>query len=220
MIADLSPIFSRYEALRREADSLFQTVSRKFPECVMCHKGCTDCCYALFDLSLVEAMYINQAFKKAFDYGALRSTILTKASDIDRKLTKLKRDLFHLEKEGAEQSLIMEKAAKERMACPLLSDEGTCLLYEARPITCRIYGIPTVIGEEGHVCGLSKFSVHERYPTVQLEKIQARLEAMSSDIAKTLNSRFQLDQVYVPLSMALLTEYDERYLGIGPAKED
>ncbi|MCR4665980.1 MAG: YkgJ family cysteine cluster protein [Desulfovibrio sp.] len=220
MIPDLTPIFSRYEALRQEVDALFQTVTRQFPECVHCQKGCNDCCSALFDLSFVEAMYINKAFEKAFDYGKERSDILTRASDVDRKLTRLKRELFKLEKNGTPEEEIMRKAAEARMPCPLLGNEGTCLLYEARPITCRIYGIPTAIAAESHVCGLSDFSPHATYPTVKMDKIQARLEAMSADIASLTGSRFTLDQVYVPLSMALLTRYDEQYLGISPAKED
>ncbi|MCR5813423.1 MAG: YkgJ family cysteine cluster protein [Desulfovibrio sp.] len=221
MIPDLSPIFSRYEQLRAEADSIFGQMSEKFPQCVTCSKGCSDCCHALFDLSLVEAMYINQAFKAAFDYGAQRSEILTRAATTDRKLTKYKRELFHMEKNGESEAAIMAKAAQIRIPCPLLDDNSCCLLYEARPITCRLYGVPTVIKNQGHVCGFSNFSLGNKYPTVHLDKIQARLEALSAEIATTVHSRFtELDQVYVPLSMALLTEYNEQYLGIGPARED
>ena len=36
-----------------------------------------------------------------------------------------------------------------------------------------------------------------------------------------MQSRFnELHTVYVPLSMALLTRYDEAYLGIGPARKE
>ncbi|MBQ7456836.1 MAG: YkgJ family cysteine cluster protein [Desulfovibrio sp.] len=220
MIPDLQPIFDAYASLQAEADRLFQTVAKQHPDCVTCTEGCSDCCHALFDLSLVEAMAIQRAFTKAFDYGEQRSTILTNAAQIDRKLTKLKRNLFHMEKEGTSQNQIMEQAAKERMPCPLLS-MGRCLLYESRPITCRLYGIPTIIGDQGHVCGFSRFTIGTPYPTVHMDKIQARLEALSHDIAQTVHSRFRdLDQVYVPLSMALLTTYDEQYLGIAPAQED
>ena len=88
MIPDLSPIFSRYEKLRAEADNIFKQMSQNFPDCVTCAKGCSDCCHALFDLSLVEAMYINRAFKAAFDYGAQRSEILTRAAATDRSATR------------------------------------------------------------------------------------------------------------------------------------
>ncbi|MBQ7608590.1 MAG: YkgJ family cysteine cluster protein [Desulfovibrionaceae bacterium] len=220
MLPDVTPILTRYETLRAQADSVFDRVQKSFPQCVTCTKGCSDCCYALFDLSLVEALALNRAFAKAFDYGEQRSKILTRAAETDRKLTKLKRTLFRMEKEGASPEEVMAKAALERMACPLLED-GECLLYNDRPITCRLYGIPTVIGDRGHVCGFSKFDVGTQYPTVHLDTIQSRLEALSGEIAQAVQSRFtELDQVYVPVSMALLTTYDETYLGCGKAKDD
>ena len=138
MIPDLSSIFSAYERLRDQADLIFAQVAKsQGPECVTCHKGCSDCCNALFDLSLVEAMYINHAFIKAFDYGPKRSEILTRADRADRQLTRMKRDLFHEEKKGIDTMTIMNDAATMRMRCPLLGDDGLCELYDARPITCR-----------------------------------------------------------------------------------
>ena len=221
MLQELAPIFARYEQLRATTDQLFQQVMQQFPTCIQCKPGCDSCCHALFDLSLVEAMYINAAFHKTFDYGPERSEILTKAAATDRKLTKIKRDLFQKEKQGVEQADIMQEVATLRMPCPLLSSENRCLLYQDRPITCRVYGMPTMINGKSHVCGLSQFDQGTNYPTLHLDKIQARLEALSHDIATTLKSRFtELDQVYVPLSLALLTNYDAHYLGIGKEQEE
>ena len=222
MIPDLSSIFSAYERLRDQADLIFAQVAKsQGPECVTCHKGCSDCCNALFDLSLVEAMYINHAFIKAFDYGPKRSEILTRADRADRQLTRMKRDLFHEEKKGIDTMTIMNDAATMRMRCPLLGDDGLCELYDARPITCRLYGIPTVIGNQGHVCGFSGFKEGMKYPTVKLDKIQNALQDMSLAIERGVQSRFdKLHEVYMPLSMALLTNFDESFLGIGPAKHE
>ncbi len=220
MLPDLAPIFNRYEALRAEADGVFERIAHKFPGDVTCHQGCSDCCHALFDLSLVEAMYINSAFIQAFEYGPLRSQILERASETDRRLTRVKREMYQAEKAGDTPAHIMTKAAGARVRCPLLSDGNTCLLYNARPIICRLYGIPLDIGGKGHVCGLSGFSKGANYPTVQLARIQSRLENLSREIADAAGSRFELADVYVPLSMALLTKYDDAYLGIGAAREE
>lgn len=217
MLPDLTNIFASYEKLRSEADALFQHVSAAYPQCATCHKGCSDCCHALFDLSLVEAMYINRAFLAAFPHGPERSKIMEKASEIDRKLTKAKRELFQAEKRGESAEEIMRMASQIRMPCPLLDENNQCLLYEARPITCRLYGVPIGIGPESHVCGFSGFNKGENYPTVQLGKIQGKLEDLSKQIGEAAQSRFELDEIYVPLSMALLTKYDDAYLGIGKA---
>ena len=42
MIPDLSPIFSRYENLRAEADVLFARVRETQSGCVTCKEGCSD----------------------------------------------------------------------------------------------------------------------------------------------------------------------------------
>lgn len=220
MIPDLSPVFERYENLRAEADAIFDRVASQYPDDVKCKRGCSDCCHALFDLSLVEAMYINRAFSRKFGHGRQRSNILELASRTDRELTRLKREMFRAEKDGEKADKIMTRAAGLRMPCPLLDRDNNCVLYEDRPITCRLYGIPLDIGGQGHVCGLSGFARGKDYPTVRLAKIQNRLEDMSAEIAEIVGSRFDLADVYVPLSMALLTRYDDAWLGIGDAGKE
>ena len=113
------------------------------------------------------------------------------------------------------------KAAKARIRCPLLDSNDQCVLYDYRPITCRLYGIPTAIGGKGHVCGQSNFAAGASYPTVHLDKIQERLDRLSVEIRDRVQSRFkELHEVFVPVSMALLTNYDDAYLGIGPAPKE
>ncbi|GHU96911.1 hypothetical protein AGMMS49974_12090 [Deltaproteobacteria bacterium] len=104
----------------------------------------------------------------------------------------------------------------------MLDDDNCCCLYERRPVTCRIYGVPASIAGQGHVCGFSGFEKGKAYPTVHLDKIQARLDHLSRDIAVAVKSRYtELHEVYVSLSTALLAVYDEAYLGVCPtAKTD
>ncbi|MDR3362841.1 MAG: YkgJ family cysteine cluster protein [Desulfovibrio sp.] len=221
MLPDLSDIFSHYEAVRDNADSLFAKMQATHPDCVLCHEGCSDCCHALFDLPLVEAVYFKRAFDAAFGHGAQRSAILKRASETDRKLTRLKRRLFQEEKDGQSKEAIMARAAQIKLPCPLLDENDRCLLYDARPVTCRIYGVPMAIAGQGHVCGFSAFEKGKSYPTVHLDKMQARLDDLSRELEKTLRSRFaELHEVYMPISMTLLTTYDETWLGIGPEKRE
>lgn len=219
MMPDLSHIFARYEQLRNSVDQLFRRVATRHEACMACRAGCCDCCNALFDLSLVEAMYINQFFRQKFEYGPVRSAILEKASSADRQLAILKRVFFQQEKSGQTAREIMDKASCIRMACPLL-ENNECLMYEGRPITCRIYGIPASVDGESHVCGFSGFEKGVSYPTVNLDKVQQHLAVLSREITETLKSRFsKLHEVHVPLAMALLTDYDERYLGLDQEQE-
>jgi Fe-S-cluster containining protein len=219
MIPGLSVVFEAYERLRHEADALFARVRESNPDCVRCREGCSDCCHALFDLSLVEAMYVNHAFLTAFDHGPRRSSTMARAAQTDRELTRLKRDMYRAEKNGETPEAVMARAAGLKVPCPLLDEDNRCLLYAVRPITCRLYGVPASIAGQAHVCGFSGFEKGRPYPTVHLDKIQSRLDEMSREITTAVNSRFSaLHEVYVPLSMALLTNYDAAYLGADPAK--
>ncbi len=221
MIPDLSDIFARYEALVLEVDAVFAHIRNAHSDCVTCEPGCSDCCNALFDLSLVEAMYINNAFTKTIPHGKERSDILALASELDRKAVRMKRDFFRASKEGQSVEGIMEQAARLRLPCPLLNSDLRCILYSQRPITCRLYGVPLNINGTGHVCGKTQFSKGTDYPTVHMDAIQQRLDGLSRDIAEAVKSRFkELHQVYVPISMALMTNYNEQYLGIGAAKKE
>ena len=222
---ELDPVFEAYEKLVAETDAVFSRVASMYPDCVTCKPGCSDCCHATFDLSLVEAMYLNIKFQESFDFGPERSDILERAADTDRKLTRLKRDYFRELRDagGSEEAMntILEEASRARMRCPLLNAEEECVLYQYRPITCRLYGIPSVIGGKTHVCGKTNFCTGQGYPTVHLEKIQDRLDQLSQGIRDAVSSRFkELHTVYVPVSMALLTNYDDAYLGIGSAPKD
>ncbi len=217
MNPDFTPVFRKYEELCKSADLLFSSQQKQYPECVCCQQGCSDCCNALFDLSLAEAIYINKAFTKKFEHGPERSLILERASEQDRHLAKLKKNLFRAEKNGESSGKIMDITASARMRCPLLDDNNRCLLYESRPITCRLYGIPLAIGSKAHVCGFSNFDKGSSYPTVQLAKIQKRLDDMSDEIAQISKSPYNLTDIYMPLSMALLTNFDDSWFGTDDA---
>jgi Fe-S-cluster containining protein len=220
MEIDFSPFFRRYEAILAKADKAFAQVKAQYPEAVKCVQGCADCCYALFDLTLIEALYINHHFNKKFS-GRERDAILEKADSADRQTYKIKKAAYQSSRQGTEEETVLETVGQERIRCPLLNAENLCDLYPHRPIACRVYGIPVAIGGRGHTCGLSGFRQGESYPTFNQDVVHDQLMALSAELVQTIKSRHvKMADVLVPLSMALLTEYDESYLGIGdPSKE-
>ena len=215
MLPELHLIFSAYHQLCSRIDNIFNEVAQIWTGCVHCSPGCSDCCNALFDISLVEAMYINDAFRRTYAYGLARSEILERAGSVDRKLARLKYDLFLEEKEGRRPEEIIRRASRMRMRCPLLGNEGKCMLYEHRPIACRIYGIPLAIDEETHVCGFSSFQPGHIYPSIKIKKINHILKDLSKAIGSTIKSSYScLHETFIPISMALLTDYSESYLDV------
>lgn len=214
MDIDLTPFFKKYEALASAADQVFERIRQTHPDGVKCHTGCADCCHALFDLTLIEALYINHHFNKKYD-GEKKALLIEKCNLADRKIYKLKKEAYKDFKSKISETEILMKMAKERVRCPLLNDQDMCDLYEYRPITCRTYGIPTAIGGIGHTCGLSGFNEGTSYPTLNIDKLQQQLYAISSDFTNSINTKHsKIKEVLVPISMAILTEYNDEFLGI------
>ena len=218
MIQNIEKMFTQYEVLAEAADRVFEKVSLEFSKEMKCKKGCSDCCHALFDVSLVEALYLNHYFNRRFT-GEDKAVLVEKANRSDRIIYKIKRDARkRLEKGHTEEDLLVSLAA-ERVRCPLLSSQNQCDLYENRPITCRLYGVPTEIGGLTHSCGLSGFIKGKSYPTVHMEKMNQQLFALAAIFVREISSKFQeLTGLVMPVSAALLTEFDDAFLGIGDAE--
>ncbi len=214
MTFDPTPYFRQYEALSQAADQVFEKVRAEFPQCVKCERECADCCHALFDLTLIEALYINDRFMTRFK-DEERAAALEKANRADRKIHQLKRDAYRELQAGKDEGDILAELAAEKVRCPLLNDQDLCELYDHRPITCRLYGIPTSIGGLGRTCALSGFEGGQSYPTVDIDKIHGRLQEISGELLRDIKAQnIKLVDLLMPLSMALMTEFDDGFLGI------
>ena len=214
MKIDLKPFFEKYKAFLVLADELFAKTQQEFPECIKCEIKCADCCHALFDLTLIEAMYINHRFNEKFE-GKRKEAIIEKANRADRKTYMIKRKAYKDQEAGKNDVEILMEIAAERVRCPLLNEDDMCDLYEDRPITCRLYGMPTSTGGISHTCGKSGFSEGKPYPTANLDIIQKKLYEISAEFVSNIKTRhLKMADMLVPLSMAILTEYDVKYLGL------
>ena len=214
MDIDFEPFFREYEALRNVVDATFERVQEEYGDCVRCEVGCADCCHALFDLTLIEALYINHHYHLQLDEKQ-KAALAEKANTADRQTYKIKRDAYKRMASGEDQNAILEHIAEQRVRCPLLNEKDRCDLYDWRPITCRLYGIPTAIGGKARTCGLSGFAPGEPYPTVNMDMLHDKLYDISERLVNSLHTRHKkMADVLVPLSMALMTVYNETYLGL------
>jgi Fe-S-cluster containining protein len=208
-------IFSQYKKLADAADQIFRKMKKDFPKEMTCKAGCSDCCWALFDVSLVESLYLNHHFNRLFE-GAKKAALIENANRADRTAYKIKRDARKkLEKGQAEEDVLVSLSA-ERIRCPLLNKENQCVIYEHRPITCRLYGVPMEIGGLTHSCGQSGFIKGTPYPTVHMDKMNQQLFGLADRLVKEMGSKYsQLTELVMPVSAALLTEFNDEFLGIG-----
>ncbi len=210
---DFSKYFKQYESLVEQVDAVFEKVSNEFSDEVKCNNGCTECCFAVFDLTFIEALYLKTKFNEKFS-GKIQHDIITEAGEIDRLLYKLKRDIVKKADHEKGNLEIIAKLSKAKVKCPLFSNDK-CLMYEYRPIACRVSGIPSSTNGFAHICGLSAFNKGKEYPTLNMDIVYNKLYKISKQLVKDKNSKHrQMGDILAPVSMAIITDYNEEYLGL------
>ena len=138
-------IFEEYRQLVHHIDQIFQQVKQMHGDLVKCRIGCDDCCHAFFELTPVEALYIHERFREKLS-PAKKEEVLRRTRDAHARYRKIVTNLRRAASLGPEEKeSAMKEAGQQRIACPLLNDQHQCDLYEDRPITCRVYGMPTLI---------------------------------------------------------------------------
>jgi Fe-S-cluster containining protein len=212
---DFSKTFKKYEVLVSDVDKIFKTVQEAHGDCVRCEVRCSDCCHAVFDITLIEAVYINYHLNQTLPRKKRRPVVI-RAEKADRKYYQIKQRLQKMYVgEGKSPEEVFVQLAHERVRCPLLNDDDLCDLYEKRPITCRVYGIPTSIGGKSHTCEKSAFKEGTAYPTVNLDKMNDHLFALSAELLREIGSKNpKMHMSLVPPSVALMTTYDEAYFAV------
>lgn len=215
MSVDLTSYFNKYEALVAQANGVFDRVKKAHADCVKCEEKCADCCFALFDLTLIEALYIHHKFNEKYQ-GSEKAELLEKSNRADRQIYKIKRRAYSDFQAGKKnEGEILAAMSLERIRCPLLNEKELCDLYEYRPITCRFYGVPTAIGGAGHTCGKSGFKQGEKYPTINLDAVHSQLQQISAELLRDIQSKnIKLADLLVPLSSAVILDFDDVFLGI------
>ena len=123
-------------------------------------------------------------FGRTVNRGTARR-VLKRAEAVEPRFVEAKKDLIALPSEVVTAEGLQEAAARIKLQCPL-NEEGGCVLYEYRPITCRLYGVPQKIANRVVSCPRSKFSKGDRYTTVDVDEIQARLFEFSRDFLEDM----------------------------------
>jgi len=170
-----TPLFREYVDLAARADQAFRKMQDRYPSAVSCAPHCSDCCHAVFGVFLLEAAFLRYHFEK-LDRKARRQAAL-RAEKTEKELGRM---LGKAHKgEAPHGSYSFEKA---RIRCPLLDEAHECVLYPYRPITCRVYGIPTAIQGKAHVCWKAKFKKEKTYPAFDLDGVHGELYHLSREL--------------------------------------
>lgn len=193
---DYNDLLQKYEQLAAEAHLAFERAQQEYGENIKCHVQCSDCCHAIFGLFPIEAIYLNKHFKQLDPKD--RAAILAAAEKADQELAELQQQL---EKLGDDPQKINAAISAARIRCPLLSGDRKCLLYDQRPITCRVYGMPTVMNNKIHACWKAGFEKGKPYPTYDLDGVYKELHDLSVQILERAGEKDK-DQASLLYSVA------------------
>lgn len=140
----MKEILGKYGKLLQKVDRWFDGCGVKHPTAIHCRTGCSECCRGLFDITLLDGCFL----KSGFDLldPATKTSVLEKAR---LRLAGLQSHwpdfnepyILNYRPEEEWEPLMPED---DETPCPLLGRDGTCLVYDYRPMTCRLHGLPLV----------------------------------------------------------------------------
>jgi Fe-S-cluster containining protein len=145
-------------------DSALAEAARRSGEWLVCREGCTQCCIGVFPINQLDALRLQRglaALEKRSPVRAQRIRARARAS-----VARLSADYPGNTATGILDECDDANARFSSFAndepCPVLDPEtGKCELYDARPMTCRVFG-PPVRSEDGlGVCELCYHGVSD-----------------------------------------------------------
>ena len=133
-------------------DAALADAARKSGEWLVCGKGCTQCCYAPFPISQLDAVRLRKG------RADLEKSDPQRAADVRERARQAVQRLSPRFPGDPKSGILGEDEAAEARFIDFADDEpcpaldpatGACDLYSARPMTCRTFGPPMRSGEEG-----------------------------------------------------------------------
>jgi Fe-S-cluster containining protein len=144
--------------LIRMVDEAMAEAARRSGPWLVCRPGCTECCTGPFPITQLDARRLREGLAE------LERRDRPRASRVrERARAAMARMLPDFPGDPTTGVLAEGPEAEEQFAvladdepCPALDEAaGTCDLYEARPITCRVFGPPVRCGSDAlGVCEL------------------------------------------------------------------
>lgn len=140
----ITELLVRYRELMKEVDSWFAHCSLVAGDQISCQRGCSACCRGLFDITLLDACLLQDGFKQLG--VAEKQSISVLAQQGIEAIHPIWPDFGqpYLLNSYPEEEWELVMPEEDETPCPLLGKDGLCLVYDSRPMTCRLNGIPMV----------------------------------------------------------------------------
>jgi Fe-S-cluster containining protein len=148
---------ARDRELVQIVDAALADAARRSGKWLACRPGCTQCCIGVFPINQLDARRLREGLTELAESAPDRADRVRQRAR--EAVSRLAKDfpgdpISGLLGEGEEAEQAFVEFANDE-PCPALDPTtGFCELYEARPITCRVFG-PPVRSENGlGVCEL------------------------------------------------------------------
>lgn len=180
-------ILSEYEATHKEFEN--------HP----CGKGCFNCCYDVFPISMLEfellleeirnigTEYSEIIFEKALKYLDL---LRTTNSNLYKRLAD---DVSFQDKREVDIQDMRRYEQTERLPfpCPMLDESnGSCIVYDKRPMVCRTFG--TTHDSFLVMVSSNKSTICEHIPSIQENALQTpEIDHLDSGVNNMLETTYQ-----------------------------
>ncbi len=133
-VVDLGRYFEEYEAIVAHIETGLQGVKQDAHPAKRCGRDNTTCCHEQVDLTLVEAIYLSYRMNRHLK-GEDRIEAIRRALDYS------KAGETGAQPDRPKKRLPSQEANETRSALCPLSQDDICLIYEYRPLSCRLHGI-------------------------------------------------------------------------------
>lgn len=143
MSSRLDDIALQYKGVLETVDAWFSRCKVEVGELILCDKGCSSCCRGLFDITLIDAYLLQLGFSQLPE--TRRRQVIGKAEDRLRQLQQQWPDFTHpYVLNSMPDQVWTEMPEEDQTPCPLLGEDGSCLVYAWRPLVCRQHGLPNI----------------------------------------------------------------------------
>lgn len=137
-------IITQYRCLLETADSWFASCLSQFPDEIACGRGCSACCRGLFDINILDAIVLRRGLESLPEN--IRHEVSARSEKVLSRAMKSVPCFAapYILNHHSEDEWLKIMPEEDETPCVLLGSDGLCLVYECRPLTCRLHGLPHV----------------------------------------------------------------------------
>jgi Fe-S-cluster containining protein len=142
-------LLGQHKRRLRELNQWFRFIQSRHVSQMQCGQGCALCCHGLFDISIPDAMQVAEGFVELAE--EISKGVMERASLIHCSIAERWAELTppYLLNTFSDDRIDALTEAIGEVGCPFLDRRNSCLIYEWRPMACRLEGLPMVDARDG-----------------------------------------------------------------------